>query len=66
MSSLAQEKKHDRGCWCESCFFWKLESPEIVTNIIDDYRDYAEDVFKKTGQDGLTNKYVVENKTQKT
>ena len=39
--------KHDRNCWCWEQCLWK---PISVTDIINDYREYAEDVLKKTGQ----------------
>ena len=44
---MYEKINHDRSCWCEECFLWKLESPEIVTDIVDDYRDYAKKVFEK-------------------
>ena len=41
-----ENKLHNRDCWCESCFEWKLEKPEIVERI-DDFRTYAEETFKE-------------------
>ena len=32
---MSEERIHDRDCWCESCFYWKLENPEIM----DEYED---------------------------
>ena len=47
MQSMSQDvPEHDRSCFCENCWWFKLENPEIVTDIINDYREYAEDIFK--------------------
>ena len=35
---------HDRSCWCESCWWFKLENPEIITQ---DFQEYAEEIFKQ-------------------
>ena len=38
-------KRHDLSCWCESCFWRKMENPEIMEGYIDEYRQYAHEVF---------------------
>ena len=45
MSSPVQEI-HNKDCFCESCFWFKMENPEIVTDRINEFRDYAEEEFK--------------------
>ena len=30
VEEFKKEVMHDRGCWCPSCFYWKLENPEIM------------------------------------
>ena len=27
---MHEEIKHDKLCFCEECFYWKLENPEIM------------------------------------
>ena len=27
---MNEEKTHDRDCWCEKCWEFKLENPEIM------------------------------------
>ena len=38
--------EHDIKCWCQNCWEEKLLHPEIVTDRIDEFRDYAEEEFK--------------------
>ena len=41
-----ENKLHNRSCWCEPCWWFKLENPEIVERI-DDFRTYAEETLKQ-------------------
>lgn len=44
MSLLVPEQDHDRLCWCNKCFFKRCERPDLF---VEDFREYAEDLFQE-------------------
>ncbi len=44
---MYEEVKHKPSCFCENCFWFKMENPEIVESYIDEWRIYADEQFKR-------------------